>query len=125
MQGPQEETISIEWLEGSQTLLVTPECDAGFRQAEALRGALARVAAQRPRRVVLNLSRLNFISSAGMGVLVSFKHALARDGATLTLVVVPPHIFDVLHAAGLYKERRDENVGAGTPCKLSNTNPGS
>ena len=86
--------------------LVTPSGEAGFRQVEALRAALAKVAAERPRRVVLNLSRLDFISSAGMGVLVSFKHALARDGASLTLAAVPPHVFDVLHAAGLYKRPR-------------------
>jgi anti-anti-sigma factor len=99
-------TLSVRWEQEGDTVLLTPDGDAGFRQAEALRDALARVAAERPRRVVLNLSRLDFISSAGMGVLVSFKHALARDGATLTLAAVPPPIFDVLHAAGLYRRQR-------------------
>ena len=118
MQGPSVETLTVRWTDEGGTVLITPSGDAGFRQVEALREALAKVASGRPRRVVLNLSRLDFISSAGMGVLVSFKHALARDGATLTLAAVPPHVFDVLHAAGLYKRPR----AAGTDAQ-STTHP--
>jgi anti-anti-sigma factor len=95
------ESLSVQWVEEGGTVLVIPRGDAGFRQAEVLRDALARVAALRPRRVVLNLSRLDFISSAGMGVLVSFKRALSRGGAGLTLAAVAPPVFDALRVAGL------------------------
>jgi anti-anti-sigma factor len=91
----------VECVEDGGTFVVTPHGDAGFRQSELLGEALASVAARRPRRVVLNLSRLSFISSVGMGVLISFKHALARDGATLTLAEVPPRIAESLRAARL------------------------
>jgi len=95
------ESLSVQWIEERGTVLVIPRGDAGFRQAEALRDALAQVAALRPRRVVLNLSRLEFISSAGMGVLVPFKRALTRDGARLTLAAVAPPVFEALQIAGL------------------------
>ena len=95
------ESLSVQWVEDRGTVLVIARGDAGFRQAEVLRDALARVAALRPQRVVLNLSRLAFISSAGMGVLIPFKRALTRDGARPTLAAVAPPVFEALRIAGL------------------------
>ena len=77
-------------------VVVTPLGYAGFHQAEALSEALAGVLARRPRRVVLDLSRLDFISSAATGVLVCFRRALARHGARVT-VISPP---DGIHSSG-------------------------
>src|SRR5215217_6778633 len=91
----------VECVEEDGTLVVTPCGDAGFRQSELLAEALASVTARRPRAVILNLSRVSFLSSVGMGVLISFKHALARDGASLSLADVPPRIADSLRAARL------------------------
>jgi anti-sigma B factor antagonist len=50
---------------------------------------------------VLDFSKLNYISSAGLGVLLKTQKRLAASGRGLTLVNVSKHIYDVFNYSGL------------------------
>ena len=110
---PTESLLVVDSAQEQGTLVVTPHGDGGYRQAELLGAALSKIAAGRPAKVTLNLSRLTFIDSVGMGVLISFKHALARDGGKLALADVPPHIAEVLRVSRLLEWLSADSVGGG------------
>jgi anti-anti-sigma factor len=50
---------------------------------------------------VLDFSKLDYISSAGLGVLLKTQKRLAASGRGLALVNVSKHIFDVFNYSGL------------------------
>ena len=77
---------------------------AGQSHADRLADALAAVAARRPTAVVFDLSRLDFISSLAIGVLVTFKYRLARQGGTMALVRVPPRVEQALRVARVFDD---------------------
>jgi anti-sigma B factor antagonist len=85
-----------------------------FEIERAADGALALVgrldAAQAPRLQAaldplavaarLDCGRLEYISSAGLGVMLKTQKRLAASGAALTLFNVSPHILDVFRYSG-------------------------
>jgi anti-anti-sigma factor len=50
---------------------------------------------------VLDFSKLDYISSAGLGVLLKTQKRLAGAGSGLTLINVSKHIHDVFNYSGL------------------------
>jgi anti-anti-sigma factor len=52
---------------------------------------------------VLNLSSLEYISSAGLGLLLKLHKQKIEAGGGLRLVEVNPHIVDILHYSGFDK----------------------
>ena len=77
--------FEVEVSEQQDAVVVTARGDAGHRQAGPLAEALAQVMALRPRRVVLDLLGLGFLSSVSAGVLVAFRHAVLRGGTHVTV----------------------------------------
>lgn len=53
--------------------------------APALQDQLSRVIASKPRRLVIDLSRVSFLSAAGLSVLISVRQAAARQDIALQL----------------------------------------
>lgn len=51
--------------------------------------------------VVLDLSELNYISSAGIGILMKAYKRLHASGGTIQLVNLTRHVRNVFHYAGL------------------------
>lgn len=51
----------------------------------------------------IDCAELDYISSAGLGVLVATFHRLAPSGAKITLVNVSDHIRDIFRISGLEK----------------------
>jgi anti-anti-sigma factor len=51
--------------------------------------------------VTADLSRLDYISSAGIGVIVKMHKRLHASGHAVTLVNPTPHVKNVFHYAGL------------------------
>jgi anti-sigma B factor antagonist len=105
-------SLVVDCVEAQGTLVVTPHGDGGYRQAELLGDALSKIASRKPPKVALDLSRLTFIDSVGMGVLISFKHALTREGGRLALAAVPPHIAEVLRVSRLLEWLSSNSVEA-------------
>lgn len=57
----------------------------------------------------MDLGGLEYISSAGLGVLLKVQKRLMKEGKSLVLLNVNTHIFDVLHYSGfdqLFEVRR-------------------
>jgi anti-anti-sigma factor len=54
---------------------------------------IARVIAAKPKRVYVDLAACEFISSAGMGALVSFYSKLRANGGTLKIVAIRKLVF--------------------------------
>jgi anti-anti-sigma factor len=100
--------------EGDGTSVVRLSGDAGFPDADRLADAMAAVAARRPPRVVIDLSGLAFISSLAVGVLVTFKYRLTRQGGRMRLVGARPRIEEVLRAARVF-----DDVLAGDPARAN------
>lgn len=56
---------------------------------------------KRPRRLVLNLSRIEFMDSAGLGLLMG-RYRLMRELGGVTVLAAPnPRIMKILHLAGM------------------------
>jgi anti-anti-sigma factor len=73
--------LDIEISNIAEVTIVRPIGDLGVANVDAFAIALTPVAALHPQRVVLDLSKLTFISSLGMGKLVEFQRGLKqRDG---------------------------------------------
>lgn len=53
--------------------------------------------------IVLDLSELNYISSAGLGVLIAASQRLTKEGKSLKLINVNDHIRNIFHYARLEK----------------------
>jgi anti-sigma B factor antagonist len=82
---------------GVDLLTLTGELD--FASGRELATALARLAG-RPRRIVVDLSPLQFVDSSGVKMLVSAARNAESDGGGLVLVSPTPsvqRVFEILH----------------------------
>ena len=70
--------------------------------AVALREDLDRlIMRERPRRLVINLSRIEFMDSAGLGLLMG-RYRLVRELGGVTALVAPNvRVMKILHLAGM------------------------
>jgi anti-anti-sigma factor len=96
--------IGLSEEDGATVVRLTGE--AGFHSADRLADALALVAGRRPTLVVFDLARLEFISSLAIGVLVTFKYRLERQGGALALVGVPPRVEEALRVCRVFDDVR-------------------
>ena len=108
-------TLTVETrTESDGTVVVTPVGAAGLGGAEELERQLAPVAAKKPARIVLDLSKLTFISSVGITVLVSFQRDVAGWKGQMTLANPTEDV-----AAVLRRVRLDELFVITPPGKAS------
>lgn len=70
-------------------------------EVDRLQLHLSTLEAHRPRRVVFDLSGLSFISSLGLGALVTFQHKIRRNQGEVILAGIQPNIREMLHVARL------------------------
>jgi anti-anti-sigma factor len=69
----------------------------------ALEGAMQKVAAAKPKLVQLDLSKMKFISSGGVGLLVAFRRAIVQNGGTLKITAIQKYVLGTLRHAHLDK----------------------
>lgn len=77
-------TVRVGKAESSCTVSLAGELD--MASAAALSGELERVEAEGPARITIDLSRLEFIDSTGIAVLVAAHHRLNGEAERLRLV---------------------------------------
>jgi anti-anti-sigma factor len=83
-------------------LPVTHLCWSGeidISRVSELRDEIMALATDRP--VVLDLSRVSYLDSSGLGMLVLLRKRLARCGMAVTLVDVQPHVRRIFDVTGL------------------------
>jgi anti-sigma B factor antagonist len=75
--------------------------DVDVHTASAVRDALNRELDSGRRDIVVDLERVTFIDSTGLGVLVAGHHRLAADGGQLRVVCAQDRILRLLDITGL------------------------
>jgi anti-sigma B factor antagonist len=77
--------------------------DAGIKNAERLDMELCRRCTLHPLLAVIDLSGLTFISSLGLGALVSFQRTMKRHGGTVRLAALSERFNDAFRKAQLHQ----------------------
>jgi anti-sigma B factor antagonist len=91
--------FSVSREPGYAVLSVAGNVDAGTEQR--FRDALASVLAHGVPRIVVDLSRVAFMSSAGIGVLMGVRRVLADAGGSLALASPHGEVAQVLSITGV------------------------
>jgi anti-sigma B factor antagonist len=91
--------FSVSREAGHAVLSVTGNVDAGTEQR--FRDALTSVLAHGVARIVVDLSRVAFMSSAGIGVLMGVRRVLADAGGSLALAAPHGEVAQVLSITGV------------------------
>jgi anti-sigma B factor antagonist len=81
------------------TIELVGECDLAHRQD--LRATIRRVLADQPERLVLDLTRLSFIDSSGIHIIIELSQRAARTQCQLLICPGPPAVQRVFELCGL------------------------
>ncbi|HHW42933.1 MAG TPA: anti-sigma F factor antagonist [Desulfotomaculum sp.] len=86
------------------TLFVRPVGELDLGAADSLRHSVEQALNGNPvRHLVLNLSRVSYIDSAGLGVILGRYKRLAREGGRVSLVGLQPQVRRVMDLSGLLR----------------------
>jgi len=66
-----------------------------------LESAFAKIIAANPKMIELDLSKVPFVSSVGLGTLVSFRNAIIKSGATMKTVSIQEPVLGTVKYAYL------------------------
>jgi anti-anti-sigma factor len=107
--------LEIEVLDGWKGPVVRLRGEAGVPEARALEASVVRLVARRSGCVTFDLSKLTFISSLAMGVLVAYHRGAVRSGARVCLALdLHPAVREALERTGLLGLfETDDGVQAG------------
>ncbi len=86
----------------TSTIALAGECD--LAQQERFRQAIREVLVGHPECVILDLSRLSFIDSTGIHVVIELSQAAGRDGPRLIIYPGPSPVQRVFELCGLTSE---------------------
>ena len=87
----------------NSSLLVHLNGTLGMAEVATLDAQLARVADEKPPFVVVDLSGVEMIASAGMGSLIAFRREVAKAGGAVVLAGATPQVGESLRRAFLNK----------------------
>lgn len=83
--------LIVEFEARPEALILKVKGDAGVAQADELHRAFTRAVAHRGKFFIIDMSRVNFMSSLGMGMMVEFnKGVTLRGGKTLWAAMQEP-----------------------------------
>lgn len=97
-----ETTVRVEQPE-SQVVVLYLAGAIGMTESSRLMDYLEQVLAQVPRLLIMDLSELHFITSMGLGTLISTRSKIAKLGGTLILVNPSRHVQEILEITNLTK----------------------
>lgn len=96
-------TVRVESKKKGTALLVSLKGDAGMATIGQLQKDLSDICERKPQLTVLDMSELTFISSMGMGTLVSFLRGVEKCGGKVRIAALQPMIAEVFRRARLNK----------------------
>ncbi|MGW3490564.1 STAS domain-containing protein [Streptomyces sp. NPDC001054] len=108
-EGPARLRVALS--ERPERVLVEIDGVLDYETEGRLRGALDGVAAKPGRRFVLDLSRVGFLDSGGIGALLAIRRGVLSRGGELAVTEVSPMVARLLRMTGL-----DEVLLPGTGC---------
>lgn len=87
-----------------QTVTVRLANELDHRAATQLKGELDNLLADRSiRRLVLDLQRLKFMDSSGIGLIIGRYKQMARRGGSVAVINPDAHMDRIFQMAGLYE----------------------
>ena len=93
--------LQVESKKTGKAVVVAIRGDAGMAFVGQLQQELSRVLEGKPELVVLDLTDLTFISSMGMGTLVSFRSGVGKVGGSVKLAALKPVLAEAFRRARL------------------------
>lgn len=86
------------------TLLVRPSGELDLGVADYLRNTLEETLDRgQARNLVVNLAKVSFIDSSGLGVLLGRYKRLSKSGGKVFIVSPQPHVRKVLELSGIFR----------------------
>lgn len=83
LNSPRDLTVRVEVRQGASVIVPTGEID--LNSSPVLRQEIKRVQSERPERVVINLSAVPYMDSAGVATLVEAMQVARKTGTRLVL----------------------------------------
>lgn len=82
-------------------VVVAPQGDIAYSEATPFRAAMRAVMDGRPKRVVIDLSRVDYMNTPGLAVMVEALQGARKTGARLVLCAINPKVKAILQIAKL------------------------
>lgn len=95
------EQMSVEASQHGAAVVVAVSGELDLATGPALQQALLGALLHRPQRVVVDLEKLTYLDSIGLGLLVSFQRRTAADGVATVLICSDPHCRKIFAVTGL------------------------
>ena len=94
----------LEYERQRQTLIVRLEDELDHRAAQQLRGELDRILQDGSiRRLVLDLKKLSFMDSSGVGFIIGRYKLMARRGGSVAVINADGRMDRIFRLSGLYE----------------------
>lgn len=93
--------LSFELDTRKDFLIVHLRGRAGFDQTPVMDCCIEEIRENTQPRVLLDLTELNYIGSAGLGAFVTLKHAVEKHQRKIMLAGLNPMVLDLFETAGL------------------------
>ena len=92
--------LEIQTAEEQGVAIVVPAGQVDSKSSPDLEKAMVKLLGEKKREIVLDLSRLDYVASAGLRVFVMIGKRLQADGGRLALCSVNPSVMKVLEVSG-------------------------
>lgn len=84
-----------------EAVIVTPRGEIAYEEAATFRGAMKKAAESRPKRLVVDLSAVEYMNTPGVAVLVEALQMARRGGTRLVLCSIGQRVKAILQIAKL------------------------
>ena len=93
--------LHVETQQRPHVVILSPDGDVDVESYDTFRSALAEATAAGRANVVVDLAKVRYIDSMGLGALVSSLRSANEHGCAISLVCCTPHLWRVLQVTGL------------------------
>lgn len=95
------DAMEVHVEEQTEGIILIPEGDVDLHRSPALRERLKRVAQKKPRRLIVDLSRVPYMDSSGVATLVEAMQITRRQSTTLVLCGMQDRVRSIFEIAKL------------------------
>ena len=95
--------LRIEIVPVTEGTLIRLVGEADFASIDRLQTSLLGISVQRPTLVVFDLAEFAYAASLFMGVLVSFRRGIVRNGGQVRLAALQPNVEEAFRIARLHE----------------------
>lgn len=100
---PDPSSINIRVEERAGGTVVTPEGEIGYEEATPFQAALRRVSAQKPKKLIVDLERVEYMNTPGLATLVEALQMAKKNNTRLVLCGLNDKVRAIFEIARLHK----------------------